>query len=412
MSLFRAATILRAANLLAVIAWVFLLKRGGLLISTEFPLAALSAAVWVSAVAAFLLSEPPPAAIAAFLSLDALAVGLASLHAQPASADLLPGFFVPLTLAALLLPGLLAALVWSAAAVCTAFLLLRAGLSWTEPLFVVRLSALALAPAACAVVSSLLLARRARTVRESVSLQRQLQVTEYVTHIFFQLRDYLTSITTVTEHIALSAQDQAAKDIAQKLRRMVAELNAKIVRTVDAVQTTTRRTAPMAVDFDLGTVLAEAAESARASVPRPRVGLKLVCAPLAVQGNRRLAFCVLASILDNAFEAFPSDGAGTVRVELKPGEPCAEVLVEDDAGGVAPDRVARVFEPLSTSKSDRGGLGLGLSMARRMVEGTGGTVLLESAGGKTLVRIQFPVRPALPNVRTGDSTWASRRAGG
>ena len=70
---------------------------------------------------------------------------------------------------------------------------------------------------------------------------------------------------------------------------------------------------------------------------------------------------------------------------------------------------SQIFQPLFTTKADQGHVGLGLSMSRRMLERTGGTILLKSGANKTTVRLQIPLRPSLPFVREAESTWAGRR---
>jgi signal transduction histidine kinase len=64
-----------------------------------------------------------------------------------------------------------------------------------------------------------------------------------------------------------------------------------------------------------------------------------------------------------------------VTISLTRSDRGAAIVVEDNAGGLAPETEAKLFEPFATSKSK--GIGLGLSMARRAVEDQGGVLRFE-----------------------------------
>jgi signal transduction histidine kinase len=90
---------------------------------------------------------------------------------------------------------------------------------------------------------------------------------------------------------------------------------------------------------------------------------------------------VVVNLLENARNA----GATIVEVSVGPGL----IRVADNGSGIPPDLVPRVFEPrFSTTTS---GSGLGLAIVRRLAEGWGGRVELESReGGGTVVTVQLP----------------------
>ena len=90
---------------------------------------------------------------------------------------------------------------------------------------------------------------------------------------------------------------------------------------------------------------------------------------------------VLVNLLENARNA----AATEIVVEVGP----EGLAVRDDGVGIPPDDLARVFEPrFSTTTS---GAGLGLAIVRRLVEGWGAGVQLESEPGRgTTVRVRWP----------------------
>jgi signal transduction histidine kinase len=98
------------------------------------------------------------------------------------------------------------------------------------------------------------------------------------------------------------------------------------------------------------------------------------------------------NLLANALEALGSGG----RVELMTDAPDAHhvrVRIRDNGGGIDPAILPRVFEPRFTTKQGavRYGLGLGLAIARRIVDAHGGTIGLTSEPGCTLVTVTLPV---------------------
>ncbi|HVR70163.1 MAG TPA: ATP-binding protein [Vicinamibacteria bacterium] len=113
---------------------------------------------------------------------------------------------------------------------------------------------------------------------------------------------------------------------------------------------------------------------------------------------------VFWNLLSNAIKFTPE--GGRVQVKLAVAEGSAEVTVEDDGVGIPSDFLSHVFELFrqrdSSNTRAHGGLGLGLSVVRHLVELHGGTVRAESAGEGKGAR--FAVR--LPLLREGDGLAA------
>jgi len=79
-----------------------------------------------------------------------------------------------------------------------------------------------------------------------------------------------------------------------------------------------------------------------------------------------------------------------VRVALVVSERDAEIRVQDDGPGIAPEMLHRVGEPFFTTRPQ--GTGLGLFLARRAAESAGGTLRVESRPGEgTTVTLRLPL---------------------
>lgn len=94
---------------------------------------------------------------------------------------------------------------------------------------------------------------------------------------------------------------------------------------------------------------------------------------------------VLTTLLDNAKAA----GASEVEIKAQCTSKALSLTVSDNGGGIAPSDRDRIFEPFFTSKRAQGGTGLGLPIARALVEGNGGR--LELIASETGTRFQLVI---------------------
>ena len=104
---------------------------------------------------------------------------------------------------------------------------------------------------------------------------------------------------------------------------------------------------------------------------------------------------VLFNLLTNALRHTPSDGSVAVRVE--PLSDAVRVTVEDSGDGLAPDSVRRAFDRFwrgdSARSSGNAGAGLGLAIAKGLVEAQGGTIWAEnSPDGGARISFTLPAR--------------------
>ena len=108
---------------------------------------------------------------------------------------------------------------------------------------------------------------------------------------------------------------------------------------------------------------------------------------------------VLIILLANACDALGRGGAVTVTTRALPGGAGVAVSVRDTGPGIPADMQAQIFEPFFSTKDDQHRTGLGLAVARGIVERHGGTITVESQPGKGaefLVHLPLSAAPEGP----------------
>ena len=106
-----------------------------------------------------------------------------------------------------------------------------------------------------------------------------------------------------------------------------------------------------------------------------------------LEGDFNLLTSALVNLVKNAVQASPQ--SKTVRLIGRSENGRYLVDVSDEGSGIAGELQARIFEPFFTTREK--GTGLGLPLARKLVEAHRGTLTLESVPGKTTFRLTLPL---------------------
>lgn len=131
-----------------------------------------------------------------------------------------------------------------------------------------------------------------------------------------------------------------------------------------------------------------------------------------MDGDARRLAQVFSNLLTNAARYTPR--GGTIEVAGAVVGDRVQVAVRDDGRGISPDSLPRLFRPferIEPSGAD-GGLGLGLSIVRGLVEKHGGDITIESdgVGRGTTVTVRLPLLPSEGRVARAPSPSRERRA--
>lgn len=219
-------------------------------------------------------------------------------------------------------------------------------------------------------------------VTEATRAARILAWADVANQVAHAIKNPLTPMRLGVQHLQRVADERPA-DLPAVLADTAARILAEIDR-LDGIARAFSRFAPPAVseplqEVEAGAILHEVAALYRLA---PDLAVEVECrGAVRFLARRDELVETLVNLLDNARNA----GARTVRLTARTGT----LLVHDDGSGIAPEHLARVFEPRFSTTSS--GAGLGLAVVRRLVESWGASVSVESvAGGGATFAIRFP----------------------
>jgi PAS domain S-box-containing protein len=250
------------------------------------------------------------------------------------------------------------------------------------------------------------LARRASLVVENARLYHQAQEAnrikdEFLATLSHELRTPLTAILGWASMLAEGGLDAAAAARAVEAIGRNARAQKQIVEDVlDVSRIITGKLRMELRAVELRSLAQDAVETVRPAAEAKGVYLSTLLAPDVgeVTGDPDRLRQVLWNLLSNAVKFTPA--GGRVEVELRREGGRAALRVSDTGQGIAPEFLPHVFDrfrqaDMGTTRR-HGGLGLGLSIVRHLVELHGGEVSAESAGkgqGSTFT-LRLPLKAA------------------
>ncbi len=247
-------------------------------------------------------------------------------------------------------------------------------------------------PELLATVKSLLRLRRAEQEsrrRAEQLLQADRRKDEFLAMLAHELRNPLAAIMTAIGIIErMPAQDTKEARMRSIIQRQTHHLARLVDDLLDVSRMTRGKVELRRERVDLVAVLRQVL-----SIVKPTAesrGLTLETAlpegPLWMEADSTRLEQVFMNLLDNATKYTDPGGAVALHVEreLVDGAPRARVRVRDTGIGIAPEKLADIFELFAqvdpSVERSRGGLGIGLTLVRALVELHGGRVEAHSAG--------------------------------
>ncbi len=214
---------------------------------------------------------------------------------------------------------------------------------------------------------------------------------EFIAMLGHELRNPVGALANVIRVMRLGKMDDAKLqhylDVAARQVRLQTRL---VDDLLDVSRFSTGNVRLQQQPVDLGEIARRALDDVktRAEEHGQDLELQLPDSPVVVQGDVVRLEQVIMNLLSNAIKYTPSGGAVSVVVELDasrgkpPGE--AVVRVKDTGIGIAPEQLESIFDLFTQTDKARtraqGGLGIGLTLAKRLVELHGGHIEAESGG--------------------------------
>lgn len=241
----------------------------------------------------------------------------------------------------------------------------------------------------------------AKFQREAAQKERLLSLGRLSTVIAHEVRNPLMIIKAALRALR---PDASPPDIREAVSDIDGEV-ARIDRIVHDVLDFARPPVFTLETVDLSRLCQDAADAASAVGEGPRVATDLPGGPVIVTTDGERLRAALVNILANARQAVvareaPSDsrGASAGRIDSdgadvflrleRTGPGRVKVSVADRGRGIRSQDLTQIFEPYFTTR--RTGTGLGLPIARNIVEGLGGTLGVRSAADGTTIEIELP----------------------
>jgi signal transduction histidine kinase len=225
---------------------------------------------------------------------------------------------------------------------------------------------------------------------------------EFLAMLGHELRNPLSAIQNAGELLVRTARpDPTSRMVGELLTRQVGHLGKLVNDLLDVSRIQQGRIELEREPFDLATAVLLALETVQPQMSAKRHEVINVSAgaPLYVEGDRIRIVQAIGNVLTNA--ARYTSAGGTIRVSAREQHGLAVVEVSDNGIGIEPELLPRVFDLFvqGVRSADRsgGGLGIGLSLVRRLVEMHGGDVHAASAGearGATFT-LRLPLMPAM-----------------
>lgn len=213
---------------------------------------------------------------------------------------------------------------------------------------------------------------------------------ELATGLAHEIRNPLAGIAGVIEIISRDLPTTSpARSVVKDVRQEIARIN----QIVTDLLHTARPHPPRVRKSDLNTTVEHAVMLGRQQALTKSVEITLRKDPSLpeIEHDSDQMHQVLLNLLLNALQAI--DHEGKILVSVKPCRDSAVIEVTDNGRGIPPEQLPHIFRPFFTTKGD--GTGLGLSLARRIVEDHQGHIDVASSVGKgTTFTVVLPLQRA------------------
>ena len=223
-----------------------------------------------------------------------------------------------------------------------------------------------------------------RALRQQLEEEVQKRV-EFTRALIHELRTPITPVLAATELLLEEIKDERSLRLVQSISRSASNLNRRIDELIDLIRGETDMLRLNIEPVDIVSLLKDIGYEVMPIALRNGHSLTVdlpASSPIVPADTDRLRQIIM-NLLNNAFKFTPKEGEITLRA--REDEANLIVEVQDTGPGISQEEQKRLFQPYYRRVDDRerlSGLGLGLSIAKKLVELHGGRIWVKSQKGK------------------------------
>jgi signal transduction histidine kinase len=245
---------------------------------------------------------------------------------------------------------------------------------------------------------------------------------EFLAMLSHELRNPLAPIRNAVELMRrVGSSEQRLIMARDVIDRQVTQLARLVDELLDVSRISQGKIALKKEQVELSKIIAHSVETVRPMIDQreQRLSVEVSARPVWLQGDFARLSQVVANLLNNAAKYTPE--GGRIRLSAIAGEGFASIVVEDNGSGIEPELLPRVFELFVQGERgldrSQGGLGIGLTLVKRLVELHQGSVEAHSEGAgrgarfkvtlPSISAVQHEV-PAAPAVHQAQEVYGRR----
>jgi signal transduction histidine kinase len=201
---------------------------------------------------------------------------------------------------------------------------------------------------------------------------------DLVANVSHELRTPITALQAGLENLVDGVEPPGPEQLRTMLKQ-AERLGRLVTQLLDLSRLESGAIPLQRITFKVLPVLEDAADECRLHAPHVQVSVVVDEPGLVADGDPERVHQVIANLLENAIRHSPAGGRVEVRARLERGRVAIEVL--DEGPGIPEEEASRVFERFyradTARSSSAGGAGLGLAIARWIVDLHGGDIRAE-----------------------------------
>lgn len=213
--------------------------------------------------------------------------------------------------------------------------------------------------------------------------ERSEYIRDFATHVSHEFKTPLTSIQGAAELLREHVDEMSETERTRFLRNIVEDTD-RLQRLVSRLLELARADSlkPSDETFDVAGALG------RLQAKHADPAFEIIV-DHAASGTARMSEDTFDVVLSNLLENARQHNAREVRIEARRNGRTLDIAVADDGDGISPANRSKIFTPFFTTKREHGGTGLGLGIAKSLLEAHRGSIRLadSKAGAKFVVRL-------------------------